>query len=205
MKALKTEIIFDKVYEKSMEARLKITCDLLQKLVDGYNALGLKQCLSAPDLWALVHHTKSMVQAGQYASESDIEGLTDAQASDYLRKLHHKNPHQVYAIARECQSDPYTESGQSLWVVKDGKVTLNRKEAESILKKRSVFAQNEKQLETAKDMMELRRIYNKINQDTGGRLHTLTGELFQPMGRPNQEQMPRSFDIEAIRKIIASV
>jgi len=198
------EIISDPTYEATLMKRLDKTRELLQSLLEAFNSLELNTCGSSADLWALINHPDKMYEAGKYAKEVDTEGLSDMQREAYLSKLTFKSPNQVYALAKKCQADPYTSEGAGMWIVKDGEVTLNMREANSLLKARSVFADGAQQEKLASDVLVFQKLYNSINAQTGGALHYVT-DLFQPMARAGMEEQPRSINLDAVRRVINAV
>jgi len=198
------ELISDKIYEKSMVTRLGQTCQLMQEMVDAYNSLDLQPCNSASELYNLSFHPAEMVAEGRYKKKADCEGLTPAQKEKYLAGLVWKNPNPFYELAKKVSEDAYAETGQGLFLIIDGKVTLNTERASSILKAKSVIVSRPEQEVSGKDLKEFHRIFNRVNKASYGSLATNLAAIFTPSAR-GEDDTQHGLNIHAMREILKNV
>lgn len=199
------ELIADKVYEATMLTRLDQTRVKLQTMVDRWNELGYRPCASESMLYDLAFNPAEMIQEGKMIIESDSEGLTSQQRADYLKKLKFKDAHHFLVAASVVSQDAYSERGQNLWMVKNNQVALNKKSADEILKVRSVFAENEKQIEMGEQIIMIRDLVNAINKKTFGGMRLNLADLFTQDLRSNGEDNPAVLNLETVRRLLSFV
>jgi len=197
------ELVSDKIYEKSMLKRLDQSRQLIQNMVDEWHKLGYRNCTSESQLYDLAFNYQAMIDEGKALKEMDGDGLPKEQKEAYLQKLKFKNPHHFKVAAHEVEQDVFSERGQGLWSIKDGVISLNTKAADEILKARSVIAQTKGQEELGEKILQLRDIFNSVNQQTYGALKMNVDMLFTKPLRANTESDPVVLDIEVFRRLLS--
>jgi len=199
------EIISDPVHESSMLRRLDATRAKLQAMLDQWAQLGYQPCNSPGMLYDLIYNSAMMVEEGRMQVEADGDDLPAAQKEAYLKKLKHKNPHYFKVEASKCSQDPFSERGQGLWLVSDNVVSLNEKNAQGILKANSVIAENKNQEALGSKIIQIRDLFNEVNQATHGSLKMSVNELFAKDYRNGDPTNPVSLDLDTFRRILSFV
>lgn len=196
------ELIQDKVYENTMLVRLDQTRELIQAMVDEWNALDYRPCDSESMLYDLAYNSQQMIDEGKAQKEADSEGLSTQQKADYLRKLRFKNADSFRIAAAKVTQDPYSERGQNLYVVRDGAVTLNKKSADEILKKNSVIAQTKEQEALGEKILMIRDLFNEVNRATYGSMKLSVNDLFATDYRNNGADTDVVLNLSVLRRLL---
>lgn len=196
------ELIQDKVYENTMLVRLDQTRELIQAMVDEWNALDYRPCDSESMLYDLAYNSQQMIDEGKAQKEADSEGLSTQQKADYLRKLRFKNADSFRIAAAKVTQDPYSERGQNLWVIRDGAVTLNKKSADEILKKNSVIAQTKEQEALGEKILMIRDLFNEVNRATYGSMKLSVNDLFATDYRNNGADTDVVLNLSVLRRLL---
>lgn len=200
---MKTELLSDKIFEASMLTRLDQSRELIQDMIDQWNKLDYRSCTSESMLYDLAFNPREMIREGQSMKMADGETLPEEQKQAYIKKLKFKDPHYFLIASAKVQQDAFSERGQGLWLVRDGVVSLNVKEADKITKARSVIAVNDKQAAMGKDIIQIRDLVNSVNEKTYGAMRINLQDLFTRDLRANGEENPAVLNIEVFRRLLS--
>jgi len=197
---MKKEILNDLIFEKSVKTNLYKSLQLIQNLLNIWENLGFDKLTSSSQLYDLLNEPSLLYAEAIEEMTKTPPGLPEKEASEWLNNQDIPDAKSLINATKACNNDPFTQRKLSLFYLKNGSVQL--KNTDPLVKKKSVYAENQKQLDFFERLQNLIAELNNLNTQTGYQL--VTGrELSQVFATPLRgETGTVNIDPEGLRKIL---
>ena len=201
------EIVSDPVYENAVSTALDRCRQSVQDVLDCWNGLHFESLTTGSQLYELLHNPQVLYDEQVKKTTTIPEGLSKEAEAQYLKGLSLPPPDQLYDLAALARRSVYTTREMNLFAIsKGGKVSLS-KESQSVIKQKSVFAENQLQEKAFNELSELVEKFNSVNSYLGGRLLTQDGRLSPLVKPPARDGMtgPVTVEPEALKQLFKTL
>jgi len=201
------EIVSDPVYENAVSTALDRCRQSVQDVLDCWNGLHFESLTTGSQLYELLHNPQVLYDEQVKKTTTIPEGLSKEAEAQYLKGLSLPPPDQLYDLAALARRSVYTTREMNLFAIsKGGKVSLS-KESQSVIKQKSVFAENQLQEKAYTELSGLVDTFNRVNDYLGGRLLTADGRLSPLIQPPARDGMtgPVTVEPEALKQLFKTL
>jgi len=167
------EVRKNEVFEKAMQRDLDKAKQLVQTVVTEWDSLDLTPCAGTSGLYELIHSPEIPFQEGVRKAQLPPEGLSDADAREFVKNYQPPRPTALYLAAERARRSPYVGRELSLFELDENGIVQLTNQKQQIIKKQSVFAENPNQEKFCSDLERLQKLFNNLNKKSGGQLHRL--------------------------------
>ena len=153
----------DEKFEDEARKGLKQTFDALVNLIEIWNSLEVGPC---PDFLYLAQNASQVYTNAFHArvESPDHIGTLQISREAFLNIVEVPIPNNLFVAAREVQKSPFY-GYSDVWSLVDGEIIEDEAGREAVIHSRNIYAQDARQAELAKSIVEYVRLSNFIIQE----------------------------------------